>query len=320
MNRDTTRPTCDDVGGMVDRPENNRRASDAPRTVDDPALPRLPARPPGVAPPATAVRRSGTRTYRREAEREALVRRKADPWWRQILRLVVVLAILAGVLIGGYLAIDEVRGYLDRDRLPSPGVDSAAVRSASYRVQYGPAVGGLFGDITVDHERGTFRFQGAVDTDLTGIEIVGDAAGRLALRRDGGPWEPDWADPRAASLVGLATYLDVVDTDDILTTTWRDGYVSIDDRATDVAFGGVEGTSMYAMLFDAARYERDHPFQWNAWVATVLPAPAAVDDTLLTVWVDDDGVIRGFESSAAAVRWERVTYSGDSVTIEFPIA
>jgi len=38
------------------------------------------------------------------------------------------------------------------------------------------------------------------------------------------------------------------------------------------------------------------------------------------VWVDDDGVIRGFESPAAELRWERVTYSGDPLTIEFPIA
>ncbi len=54
---------------------------------------------------------------------------------------------------------------------------------------------------------------------------------------------------------------------------------------------------MYAILFDAARYATDHPFQWNEWVATVLPLPAAVDDTLVTMWVDDDGVIRSFDNA-----------------------
>jgi hypothetical protein len=261
-----------------------------------------------------------TRAYRPEAEREALVRRRTDPWWRRILRLLVVSAILAGVVIGGYFAVDALVAYLDRDRLPAPGVDSAAVLSASYHVQYGPVPGGLVGDITVDHGSDTYRFQGAADTDLAGVEIVGDAAGRLALRRGEGSWEAGWADPRAQSLVALATYLDVVDTDDVLTTTWRDGYVAIDDRDTGVPAAGVEETTMYAVFFDAARYATDHPFQWNEWVATVLPLPAAVDDTLVTMWVDDDDVIRRFENAAAEFRWERVTYSGDAVTIEFPLA
>ena len=181
-------------------------------------------------------------------------------------------------------------------------------------------MGGLVGDITVDHGSGTFRFQGAADTDLAGIEIVGDAAGRLALRRDGGPWELGWSDPREAQLVSLATYLDVVDTDDILTTTWHDGYVSIDDSEKGVPFSGVEETTMSRMLFDAARYSNDHPFQWNEWVATVVPLPSAVDDTLLTVWVDGDGVIRGFDSPGRG-RFGGIasTYSGDSVPIEFPL-
>ena len=76
---------------------------------------------------------------------------------------------------------------------------------------------------------------------------------------------------------------------------------------------------MYAILFDAARYATDHPFQWNEWVATVLPLPAAVDDTLVTMWVDDDGVIRSFDNADAQFHWDRVTYSGDAVTIDFPV-
>jgi hypothetical protein len=239
--------------------------------------------------------------------------------WRRFLRLVVLAVVLAGVVVAGYFAVAAIADYLARDRLPPPGVDSAAVQSGSYRVWSGPAVGVLAGDITVDHATGTFRFLGAADTDLAGIEIVGDAAARLAVRRDGGPWELGWSDPREPRLVALVTYLDVVDTDDVLTTTWRDGYVSIDDREQGVAFAGLDDTTMYAMLFDAERYSTDHPFQWNEWVATVLPLPAAVDDTLLTLWVDGDEVIRGLDSAAAELRWERVTYSGDTVTIEFPL-
>ena len=231
----------------------------------------------------------------------------------------MVSALLAGVLIGGYFAIDALADYLNRDRLPAPGVDSADVLSASYHVQYGPPAGGLVGDITVDHGSGTYRFTGAADTDLAGIEVVGDAAGRLALRQGEGPWEAGWADPRAEQLVALARYLDVVDTDDVLTTTWRDGYVSIDDQENEVPAAGVDETTMYAVLFDSARYATDHPFQWNEWVATVLPLPAAVDDTLVTMWVDDDSVIRRFENADAEFLWERVTYSGDAVTIDFPL-
>jgi hypothetical protein len=231
----------------------------------------------------------------------------------------VLLVILGGLLAAGYFAVDALADYLGRDKLPAPGVDSAEVQSGSYHVWSGPEVGGLIGDITVDHGSGTFRFQGATDTDLAGIEIVGDAAGQLAVRRDGGAWELGWSDPRGPQLVSLATYLDVVDTDDVLTTTWRDGYVSIDDSEKGVPVAGVDETTMYTMLFDAARYATDHPFQWNEWVATVLPLPTAVDDTSLTVWVDGDDVIRGLDSAAAALRWERVTYSGDSVPIEFPL-
>jgi hypothetical protein len=282
-------------------------------------VPRLPDRAPSHERRPSDVDSSGARVYRRESERETLVRRRADPWWRRIVRSVLLLVILAAIVIGGYFAVDAFSGYLDRDRLPSPGVDSAEVRSATYHVQSGPAVGGLAGDITVDHGSGTYRFQGAADTDLAGIEIVGDGAGRLALSRDGGPWELGWSDQRAQQFGSLATYLDVVDTDDILTTTWRDGYVSIESRSTGVPVAGVEHTTMYAIVFDAARYEVDHPFQWNEWVATVLPLPAPLDDMLITVWVDDDGVIRAFESAAAQLRWERVTYSGDALTIEFPI-
>jgi hypothetical protein len=247
------------------------------------------------------------------------VRSRTDPWWRRVLRLVALLVILAAIAIGGFFAVDALASYLDRERLPSPGVESSPVRSASYHVSFAPATGALAGDVTIDHEQGTFRFQGASDTDLVGVEVVGDGAGRLANRRDEGSWELGWTDPRAESLVSLATYLDVVDTDDVLTTTWRDGYASLDDREKDVAFGGVTGTTMYAIVFDASRYATDHPFQWDEWTATVIPAPEALDDTRVTVWVDDDGVIRGLESEAAALRWERVTYSSDSVTIEFPI-
>ena len=290
-----------------------------PPPTDEPRLPRLPARPPDDGSAAFARRAPATRAYRPEAERETLVHRRADPWWRRILRFVVVSALLAGVLIGGYFVVNAVADYLDRDRLPAPGVDSADVLSATYHVEYGPAVGGLVGGITVDHGSDTYRFTGAADTDLAGLEIVGDAAGRLALRHGDGPWEAGWADPRAEQLVALARYLDVVDTDDVLTTTWRDGYVSIDDRETDVPAAGVDETTMYAILFDAARYATDHPFQWNEWVATVLPLPAAVDDTLVTMWVDDDGVIRSFDNADAQFHWDRVTYSGDAVTIEFPV-
>ena len=125
--------------------------------------------------------------------------------------------------------------------------------------------------------------------------------------------------PRAERLVALTTYLGVFDTDDVLTTTWRDGYVSIDDRETDVPVAGTDETTMYAIAFDAARDATDHPFQWNEWVATVLPLPSAVDGTLVTMWVDGDGVIRRFENAAAELRWERVTYSSDAVTIDFPV-
>lgn len=295
-------------------------SSATPPPIEERPLPRLPPRPPVEEPAPHLTRPLVTRGYRPEAEREALVRRRADPWWKRILRLLVVSAILAGALIGGYFAVDALADYLNRDRLPAPGVDSAPVLSATYHVQSGPAAGGLVGDITVDHSSDTYRFQGAADTDLAGVEIVGDSAGRLALRRAEGPWEGDWADPRAQRLVALARYLDVVDSDDVLTTTWRDGYVSIDDRETGVPAAGVEETTMYAVFFDAARYATDHPFQWNEWVATVLPLPAAVDDTLVTMWVDGDGVIRRFENAAAELQWERVTYSGDAVTIDFPLA
>ena len=304
---------------MPDAPEPERHPSTTTPPVDEQAGPRLPAREPGAAPSTEAPRSAGPRTYRPESEREALVHRRANPWWRRILRLVVLAVILGGLLTGGYFAVDALADYLDRDKLPAPGVDSAEVRSATYHVWSGPDVGGLVGDITVDHGSTTFRFQGAAEADLAGIEIVGDPAGHLALRRDGGTWELGWADARAERLVSLVTYLGVVDTDDVLTTTWRDGYVSIDNREKGVPIAGVDETTMYSIVFDAARYAADHPFQWNEWVATVLPLPAAVDDTFVTVWVDGDGVIRGFDNAAAELRWERVTYSADTVPIEFPV-
>ncbi len=300
-------------------PTGTDRPAASPTPVDEPVLPRLPVRAPGTGPDHEAPRSAGFRSYRPEAERQALVHRRANPWWRRILRMLVLLVILGGLLVAGYFAVDALADYLGRDRLPAPGVDSAEVQSASYHVVSGPEVGGLVGDITVDHGSGTFRFLGAADTDLAGIEIVGDAGGRLALRRDAGPWELGWSDPREPQLKSLVMYLSVVDTDDVLTTTWRDGYVSIDDRERDVPVAGVDETTMYAMRFDAGRYSTDHPFQWNEWVATVVPLPSALDDTLLTVWVDGDGVIRAFDSPAAALRWDRVTYSGDTVPIEFPL-
>ena len=139
-------------------------------------------------------------------------------------------------------------------------------------MQYGPPVGGLVGDITVDHGSDTYRFQGAADTDLAGIEIVGDAPDASRSGATEGPWERGWSDPRAQSLVALATYLDVVDTDDVLTTTWRDGYVSIDDRETE--FLPRESTRRRCTRSSSTprATTTDHPFQWNEWVATVLPA------------------------------------------------
>ena len=245
--------------------------------------------------------------------------RRANPWWRRILRMVVLLVILGGLLTAGYFAVDALADYLGRDKLPAPGVDSAEVQSGSYRVRSGPEVGGLVGDITVDHGSGTFRFQGAADTDLAGIEIVGDAAGRLAVRRDGGPWELGWSDPREPQLVASRR----TSTSSTPTTSSRRRGATVTCRSTTArrTFRSQESTRRRCtmMLFDAARYSTDHPFQWNEWVATVLPLPTALDDTLLTVWVDGDGVIRGFDSPAAALRWERVTYSADTVPIEFPL-
>jgi hypothetical protein len=256
--------------------------------------------------------------YRSEHERETIVRRRADPWWRRILRGVVLLVILGTLAVAGYFAIDAAIDYVNRDRLPSPGVDSADVESASYRVQLDAS--GLAGDVTVDHASGAYRFVGAEGTDLAGIEVVGNGTGQQAVRRAGGEWQPGWSDPRAGALAELTVYLAVIDTDDVLTTTWRDGYVGIVDREQDVAVAGVEDTTMYRMEFETARYATEHPFQWNEWVATVAPLPEAPGTTLLTVWVDDDGVIRRLESAAGGIQWERVAYSGDTVPIEFPVA
>ena len=86
-----------EIGGCLTR----RGPTGAPRRprrpVDEPALPRLPARPPTRAArlpmrPSRSLGRTAP-----EAEREALVHRRTDPWWRRILRLFVLSAILAGV-------------------------------------------------------------------------------------------------------------------------------------------------------------------------------------------------------------------------------
>ena len=59
----------------------------------------------GTAAATEAPRSAGPRSYRPEAEREALVHRRANPWWRRILRMFVLLVILGGLLIAGYFTV-----------------------------------------------------------------------------------------------------------------------------------------------------------------------------------------------------------------------
>ena len=95
-------------------------------------------------------------------------------------------ALLAGVLIGGY--------FRGRRCSPTTSIATASRRQGSTAPtccrrrttsSTDPRWAGSSGDITVDHGSDTFRFTGAADTDLAGLEIVGDAAGRLALRHGG---------------------------------------------------------------------------------------------------------------------------------------
>ena len=134
-----------------------------------------------------------------------------------------------------------------------------------------------------------------------GVEIVGDAAGRLALRRGEDRGRPAGRTRvRSDSSPSRRT-----STSSTPTTSSRRRGATGTCRSTTARRSSCRWSrrddDVRGCFFDAARYATDHPFQWNEWVATVLPLPAAVDDTLVTMWVDDDGVIRRFENAGRRV-------------------
>ncbi|MEO6652191.1 MAG: hypothetical protein ABIP17_05985 [Ilumatobacteraceae bacterium] len=290
-------------------------------------LPHADAKVPPEASTRAAVPTRGAETwYRTDQDRFKSVRRRANPWYRRLGRAVIGCTFLAAAAVGLYFGARVVQDFLDRDRLPTPGVEVAAIRSTSFEIRSTAPAPIIDGTLTLDTSSRAFEFVGRGGGAQAGVQMISRDGTTVLIRRGTGEFSaPGPADQVASDVQRAVSYLVNDDTADaILTNRLRRGYVNLDDR-TEVGAGN-DRVIRYETRIDTASFSRDLPLQAQEFRDGAIPGVADVRSLPVTLSVDADGVLVGVDDSITNWSWQRLAYSdqpfvptGEDPGLDMPI-
>ena len=308
---DAASPSGDEAPTTPDAPPPPTPQTPGTRAEQSPLLPttEAPTAPPSMMATVATPTRGGDTWYRTDQDRFRSVHRRANPWYRRLARGVIGLSFLAAAGIGLFFAARVVQDYLDRDRLPSQGVDVPAIRSTSFELRSTAPAPGLDGTLTLDATTGAFEFIGRGTGSQAGIQIVSPDGDAMYMRVGTGNWErPVAGDQLAADVATAVSYLaDDDSADDILTSQLRRGYADLLDR-TEVGTGDDE-LRRYELRLDTRSFESDFPLQYRQFADDSIPGVQPVRGLLVTITLDDDDVLVGVDDAGTNWSWQRLAYS-----------
>lgn len=258
---------------------------------------------------AVATPTRGAETwYRTDHDRFRSVHRRANPWYRRVARGVIGLSFLAAAGIGLFYAARIVQDYLDRDRLPTQGVDVPEIRTTSFELRSTSPAPVLDGTLTLDSTSRAFEFIGRGTGSQAGTQVVSPDGETTYVRVGSGSWQrPVDGDAVVADVVRAVQYLaDDNSADDILTSQLRRGYVDLLDR-TEVGTGDDE-VRRYELRIDTRSFDADYPVQYQRFADQAIPGVQPVRGLLVTITLDDDDVLVGVDDADTNWSWQRLTY------------
>lgn len=246
--------------------------------------------------------------YRSDQARAKSVYRRANPWYRRLLRGLIGLSLLAVAGFGVFLIAREVRDYIERDRLPSTGVTAPEIASASFQVTSSAPSPVLEGTVTIDFATGAFEFVGTPGGPQAGTQVVSPDGVAIFVRQGTGSWRADADDGVATTLVTIRRYLTgAVTADDVLSNGLRKGYVDLLDKVTE----GVEPDEIerYDMLVNFDAFAFRFPTEWQDYQADVEPSANAGTAVPLTIAIDEANVVVRFRNDQSRFAWQRLAYT-----------
>ncbi len=293
-------------------------APTAPVTAD-PALPEQGSnRRPTVVPP-TRNARGTTARYRSDDARKRSVHRRANPWHRQIARLVIGAVITAIVGGGLYLGAREFEQWWNRDRLPALGVETPDIRTANFVINSESPAPDLDGRLTIDTTTGAFEFVGREGGSDEGWHAISPDGRRIVLRQGTEPWrEAVDDDPIADEIRIVTSYLRKADGVDTLLPARVRQHVELVQQSTDVTTSG-EWTR-YDLLVNTEAFSRQNVIEWTEFRRDAVPGAAELAALPMTIWVDDDGVLVRLVDDTSGWRWERLAYLSEPFAPDDPTA
>lgn len=277
----------------------------------EPTLPDTAPKP--TAPMVSHAPQSGASTawYRSDQARYRSVHRRANPWWRRLARGIIAAGFIGAAGLGLYFGARELQDYLERDRLPSPGVELATYRATSFQIRSTAPAPVLDGTLTLDTASRAFEFVGRGNGAQAGLQVVSADGSTMYIRQGAATWHVgSEADPIISELARAMPYLLRVDTtDDVLPKRLRQGYVDLIDRASE----GIDESELtrYEMAFNTSGFSNDHPFQWQSFQAEVIPGIVIDPSVPVTMWTDQDSMVVRFQDEKTGWRWQRLTYADE---------
>jgi hypothetical protein len=257
--------------------------------------------------PTSKLPQSGA-WYRSDQARARSVYRRANPWYRRLARGVVGLALLGAAGFGVFLAAREIRDYLERDRLPSTGVEVPEIASASFQITSSAPSPVIDGTLTIDFATGAFEFVGTPGGAQSGTQVVTPNGTSLFIRQGTAAWRGADDDGLSMSLLAIRPYLTgVVSADDVLGNGLRKGYIDLLDKVTE----GIDPNAVdrYDMLVNFDAFASRFPTEWEDYRADVEPAANAGSAVPLTLAIDESKVVVRFRNDQTRFAWQRLTYS-----------
>lgn len=252
-----------------------------------------------------------TTRYRTEDDRARSVRRRANPWYRRIVRAAIGLGALVAAATVVYLGIGVVQDYLDDEELPAAGADAPTIRSTTFLVRSSSPAPTLDGTLTIDTASGAYQYVGAggAGAPHVGLEVVSADGTNAMIHESSGAWRAATpADGVVTDLGAAIGYLsDDTTADAILPTEVRDDHVELVARVTEGT--GDDAITRFELELDTRRFGDRSPIAWQQYRRTAIPGVEQSLALPVTLWVDGDEVLVRVDAPDAGWSWERLTYS-----------
>jgi hypothetical protein len=305
-------------------------ASVAPPTSPIPEPPILPSLPNQHLPSSTTInsitaagpRPPGAaraqRTYRSEQARSKAVYRRANPWWRRVLRAIIGVCLLAAAGAVVYFGVGLVQDFLGRDRLPSAGTEVPEIGSASFQITSASPSPTIDGTLSVDFGTSAFEFVGRPTGPQEGLQVVSPDGTTTYIRVTGSEWRAaNTEDGIVGAIQTAIPFLRNVDGPDVvLENRLRQGSVELVDQVNE----GVDDDQLrrYELELDTDDYSDNWPLQWNSYQAEIIPALGIGDEVPIVMTLDADNVVVRISAPQSNWAWERLTYSELGISIADP--